>query len=164
LSAVTFQLPSYQPTSLHLQFTGLRAAKQALALFNFHHHRHQQPPPSQQPQDNLMVQWHNVDACDVTAGKIHCLIGLLLLLLQQLRDDTPQSHWRTPHVIHIIHAGVAILIHLAYFSLLCGDTVVIRQVHRHHTLNACHTRPRVTLRLRLCRVARATIDAARSRR
>ena len=47
------------------QIIGLRAAKQALALFNFHHQQQQQ---QQQQKEILMVQWSVVDACDVSAG------------------------------------------------------------------------------------------------
>jgi hypothetical protein len=92
-----------------LQSTGLRAAKQALALFNFHH---QQP---QQQREILMVQWPSVDACDVPAGEycqdVSCADAAAAAAL-------PTS----PHA-----SGIAILCHLAYFSLLCGNTVAIRR-------------------------------------
>jgi hypothetical protein len=51
------------------QIIGLRAAKQALALFNFHHQQQQQQQ-QQQPKEILMVQWSVVDACDVSAGAL----------------------------------------------------------------------------------------------
>ena len=49
------------------QLTGLRAAKQALALFNFHQ---QQQEHQQQDRAFSLVHWHNVDACDVPAGEV----------------------------------------------------------------------------------------------
>ena len=100
------------------QIIGLRAAKQALALFNFHHQQQQQ---QQQQKEILMVQWSVVDACDVSAGALSpasaALPASLHLTASSSLDDA------------CFCAGVAILCHLAYFSLLSGHTAVIRSVH-----------------------------------
>jgi hypothetical protein len=68
LSCPIFHGTLFKPQTLILltQIMGLRAAKQALALFNFHHQQQQQQ--QQQQKEILMVQWSVVDACDVSAG------------------------------------------------------------------------------------------------
>jgi len=70
-----------------LQVTGLRSAKQALALFKFHNHHHQQQQQQQEHREVMMVQWHSVDPCDVPAGKQGRALLVLMPFIRSQKQE-----------------------------------------------------------------------------